>query len=140
MVKKKSHTILLIDRDSRRRNNTSSRLRVQDVETELATGGFHAIHLIENNQYDVVIVVEDMEDMSGEEIMGLIRTQFDGKKLPILYSAETKDEDTILNAIEIGASDFLPLSANFNELIKKIEKLTFVPESKPKKKPQPKAS
>ena len=143
MVGKKKNAILLVDNDPVRRNNTSSRLRVQNIETELATGGFHAVHLVENNKYDLVIIIEDMEDMSAFEVMGLIRTQFPGNKLPILYSSRSTAEQTILAGVEAGASDYLVLSDNFNELLKKIEKLTYVPEpvkKKDKKKPGAKKS
>ena len=121
MATKETFSILLVDQDAERRNQSSSRLRGSGYKVELGTGGFHTVHLAEKNEYHMVLLRDDMEDMSGLEIVNLIRTTFTKEKLPILVLSRLSNQDDIIETILNGANDLLVYTNNYNDLLKKIE-------------------
>lgn len=119
--------ILLIDGDSKRRNNFASRLRVQGYDVELATGGFHALHLVEKFNYFCLIILENMHDMPGSEILTLSRVIKEKEELPIIYISKTTDQNEVLSAFENGANDFIVYSPKcYSSIIEKLEKFEKV--------------
>jgi DNA-binding response OmpR family regulator len=127
--------VLIVDHNVQRKNNLSSRLRVQGYNTELAQSGFHAINLIENASFSerkivLVILTERMHDMSGVEIMGLLRVMAPKEKLPVLMVVNINDPSEVLNCFEHGASDVVVQGANFQRLLKKIQKLAPISDKK----------
>ena len=69
----------------------------------------------------MVLLRDDMEDMSGLEIVNLIRTTFTKEKLPILVLSRLSNQDDIIETILNGANDLLVYTNNYNDLLKKIE-------------------
>lgn len=65
--------ILIIDDHQQRKTELSSRLRMQGFSIDVATGGFHSIHLMEKNHYNLVLMIDDMNDLSTSETVGLIK-------------------------------------------------------------------
>ncbi len=70
----KRKAILLIDDHQQRKAELSSRLRMQGFTIDIATGGFHSIHLMEKNSYNLVMMIDDMNDLSTQETVSLIKT------------------------------------------------------------------
>ncbi|MCP4912235.1 MAG: response regulator [Oligoflexia bacterium] len=127
-LKDYKNTILIADDNITRRNNTSSRLRLQGYETELATGGFHVIHLLEQAKkndfrYRMLMIVQDMEDMAGKEILYLARDIEKKEAMPILFLSQTKDAEEVLNLMQAGANEYLAETDNFKSTLDKVKKL-----------------
>ena len=121
--------ILLVDSDGRNRNNLSSRLRMQNFSVEIATGGFHSLHILEQEEnpaeiYTVILLIEDSEDMSGHEIASHVNALFK-KRPPIIYVHKKKFSEQDKRRIEKAGVDeiFLLTEKNFNKLLKTIDKL-----------------
>lgn len=114
--------ILLIDNDLKNRNNLSSRLRMQGYQIEAATGGFHALHLLEKKNYELILIYRDMEDMPGLEIASMTRSIDGYSDSPIIYFTKQFNEEA-KNAMEMGASYCLSLKTDFKGLISIISKL-----------------
>ena len=116
--------ILVLDENSTRKTNFASRLRTQNFDTVLATGGFHALHLLEKESFAMIVIFDNMNDMSGEEILGLIRTKVPKDKLPVIYVSKNPDQAAILQLFEHGANDFVTYTPNFfGPCLEKIKKL-----------------
>lgn len=124
-LKNKSSIILLLDDDANRKSINSSRLRVSvGTEVELALNGFHAAHLLEKDQYNLVLLFENPSDMPADELISLIRINHSKEKLPIVYFSRKASEEEINNKIELGVNDYLGLNEKFNfgQLVKAVEK------------------
>ena len=124
----KENVILIVDKDLNRRNTFSSRLRHTGYQTELASSGFQAVHMVEkskdnNKFFTLVMLVSDADDMPGREILNLMRTIANKKELPILVMNKEKDPEAILEIMKEGANDFLVLTDNFQKILQKAEKL-----------------
>tara|TARA_R110000868_G_scaffold117600_6_gene312256 strand:- start:2336 stop:2722 length:387 start_codon:yes stop_codon:yes gene_type:complete len=101
MVPSKRQSILIIDDNQQRKMALSSRLRMQGYTIDIATGGFHSIHLIEKNHYNLVLIIDDMEDMAAHETIGLIRACKSSSATPVivLRSSGQELENDVLNII-----------------------------------------
>ena len=131
-MKKNKNLLLLVDENPTRRNNLSSRLRMLGYGIEICSSGFQAIHLLEetllnkesNKNYRLILVLDDSEDMSGREIMLLMRELVKDKaKLPILIGHPDDDPENILKIIKEGANDYIVDVKNDGKIITKIKKV-----------------
>lgn len=101
MVPPKRQSILIVDDNQQRKMALSSRLRMQGYTIDIATGGFHSIHLLEKNHYNLVLIIDDMEDMAAHETIGLIRACKGSSQTPVivLRSSGQELESDVLNII-----------------------------------------
>jgi PleD family two-component response regulator len=115
--------ILLVDGDTNRKNNFASRLRVQGFDVELSNGGFHSVHLCEKFEYSSVIIIGDSHDMSGLEILSLLRSYKKKEDLPIIFINKTTDQEDVLSAFDNGANDYIVYSPKcFSSIVEKLKK------------------
>lgn len=122
-IKKKDFNILIADENSNFRSTLTSTLRLQGFNVEFANGGFHLIHLIEKlNNYHIIIIHENMQDMSAMEIILLIRTMRSKTELPILFISQIGDEKTTFDMILSGANEYIVKSENFQSIINRVQK------------------
>lgn len=117
-------TILFIDGNDTRKKQTSSRLRMQNFVVEIAQGGFHSIHLVEKEKFDLIIIQGDeLEDMPSQEVVSLLRNIHTREELPVLAILTEADDDLATALAESGANEILINTGNFNIILKEIEKI-----------------
>lgn len=105
------------------RNVLSSKFRMENYDVELATGGFHLLHLLEKDKPVHMIVINcDMPDMSAFEIISMVREFKSKTELPIIYIAQTHPVNEIGELISKGTIEFLPHTATFNPVISMAQK------------------
>jgi len=73
---------------------------MQGFTIDVATGGFHSIHLVEKNHYHLVLIIDDMNDLSTQETVSLIKTTALKKQIhiPVMVmrsAGQELDEDEI---------------------------------------------
>lgn len=112
--------ILLID-NGKQRHNLSSRLRMTGHRVELVTSGFHGIHMLEEDHFDVVIIKNHPEDMPSFEVTGLIRTKWDENQMKVIFMQDRDFVDTKQMHHDMGVTEVVLSDINFGELLKKIE-------------------
>lgn len=126
MPKKKIYNILLVTSNQKERLDLSSRLRTLDFKVEAPTGGFHTLNLIESPtaNYHALLVIDDMHDMSLQEIVLNARTiKESSKELPIIVGTKSElsaDEVNFLK--EAGADSIYQMTSNFNLTLNEITK------------------
>ena len=125
MAKKdKEPEILIIDSDLKRRQALASRLRTNPTvsyKIEAGGGGFQALSLIENNTFDLIILIDDFSDMPASEVIGLSRDSVQ-LKTPILYMSEQENLAKFSELFGRGATACELLTSNFNDLLNLIKK------------------
>lgn len=100
--------IIIADENTTYRNQLASRLRLMGFYVEFATGGFHLLNMLEKETktYHLVIIHNNMLDMSAFEVTGLIRTFKNKLELPLLYLSRTVTPDELKEMIQFGINDF----------------------------------
>lgn len=87
-----------------------------------ATSGEEAIEKLEGgNSYDLVISDVMMPGLSGMELLRKVKeTQ---EKVKVLLLTGLKTEETVVDAFDLGADDFMTKPFNPKELILRVKKL-----------------
>ena len=115
--------IILFSDEVLYRNNLASVLRKERFTVELAKGGFHLLHLLESSSdWSMVIVHNDMKDMSGQESILLARNIWKKSELPILYLSEAAEPEHIMHFISIGATEYVIKNNNLQTVLDKARK------------------
>lgn len=92
------------------------------MEIRLKNKGAQAISLfnkkdlkktLEENKIDLVVLSIQLGEVSGEEILKEIRSQYSPMQLPVIMMAEKSKEDELVNYLKIGANDFFTTPINF---------------------------
>lgn len=98
------------------------RPKVKTISTiEAATGG-EAINITENNDIDLVFAYHSLPDMSGIELLGRIRNNPKTALLPFILVTEVPDRIEFVNAVELGASDYLLMPYSLQSLEERVNR------------------
>jgi PleD family two-component response regulator len=113
--------LLLVVEKKQFRDQAGQALK-KTFDLKFASGGFHAIHLIEEEKFGLIVIVGNSDEMPAIELITLLRTSYNQQDLPILF-LYPKGSSEMLDAIEAGANAYLPISQNLNPMIKKIQEM-----------------
>jgi len=97
-------------------------MREEIGEIDKTLDGREAMELLKQNQYDLIITDIHMPFHSGLEIITFVRTQLK-KATPIIVLSAEGLEETVLQAFEIGANDFLSKPFSPAELMVRVKRL-----------------
>ena len=115
----KGSRILLVDDEAAFTNNMSKLLIYRGYRVETADSGDRAIRILEEQDFDVIVLDLKMPGMDG------ITTLKEIKKLGLftetLILTGHGSIDTALDAIKLGAYDYLTKPCDIDELVAKIE-------------------
>ena len=113
---------LLAEDDELILRSVEHKLVKEGHEVVLTRNGREAIEKI--NELDLDLVVTDimMPFASGIEILSAIKSI--GKKIPVIVLSSMGQEEVVVDAFDLGASDFMVKPFSPNELILRIKRLT----------------
>ncbi len=86
-----------------------------------ASSGKKGLEILESEPVSAVLLDLKMPEMHGTEVLSRIRTQID-PHLPVSVVTDQKEVDTAVQAMQLGAYDFIPKSFNLDMLTAKIIK------------------
>ena len=124
MSAEKDLKILVVDEFSVTRTiviNNLSKLGYSN--TVVAEDGVSALTRLKSSLFDLVVTDCRISDMSGLDLLKLIRADSDLKHIPVLMITSEDLQGNIINAIKAGLNDYIfrPFEENtFKEKIKKI--------------------
>jgi DNA-binding response OmpR family regulator len=90
------------------------RLRWPDLRPMIASEGQVGLEVIEREEPDIVILCEDLHDMSVWASIKEIRRFSD---IPIIVALESEGEMDVVKALELGADEFIRLPCNLTEFM-----------------------
>ncbi|MDR0264213.1 MAG: response regulator [Sphingobacterium sp.] len=114
--------ILIAEDDELILRTVEHKLVKEGHDVVLTRNGREAIEKI--NELDLDLVVTDimMPFASGIEILSAIKSI--GKKIPVIVLSSMGQEEVVVDAFDLGASDFMVKPFSPNELILRIKRLT----------------
>ncbi len=86
-----------------------------------ASSGKKGLEILESEPVSAVLLDLKMPEMHGTEVLAKIRTQID-PHLPVIVVTDQKDVDMAVQAMQLGAYDFIPKSFDLDMLTAKIIK------------------
>lgn len=97
------------------------KLEKEGYELFIASNGKEALDLIESKNPDMILTDIMMPFISGLEVISHVRNKLD-KKTPIMVFSSAGQEEMVLSAFNLGATDFMSKPISPNELIIRIKR------------------
>lgn len=98
------------------------RLQKEGYTILTATNGKEAIDLIENQEPHIILTDIMMPFISGLELISYVRNKLK-RSTPIIVFSAAGQEEIVLKAFDLGATDFMSKPLSPNELIIRVKKL-----------------
>lgn len=97
-------------------------IRNHVLDFDFAFSGEQALEYLKDKHSEVVLILSDinMPGMSGIELLGKIRHDYDNPPPLVMMITAYGDEETHKNALQLGANDFLTKPLDFNLLKEKL--------------------
>ena len=105
--------LLVVDDNEMNRDTLSRRLIRAGHTVDLADGGQKALEMIPAGQYDAVLLDVMMPDVDGFEVLRQVRESLSAEQLPIIMATAKTDSDTIVEALNLGANDYVTKPLDF---------------------------
>ena len=97
-----------------------ARLKKDGYEVTSTTDGRQALKAIETSTPDLIITDILMPYTSGLELIGIVKST-PSSKIPILVLSGLGEEETVMEAFQLGADDFLTKPVDFPSLKEKLK-------------------
>lgn len=117
---KASSRILVVDDNSDNREVLVRRLGKQGFQMSEADGGRSALMAVETDTPDLVLLDHMMPDMSGLEVLKILRTQRSLMELPVIMVTALISEETVVAALAAGANDYITKPISFPILLARV--------------------
>jgi two-component system response regulator VicR len=116
--------VLVCEDDFMMLRTIEHRIKMDGHEVITVTDGAKAIEVLKVQGASINLIITDllMPYMSGLELINSIRAQYQ-LKTPIIVLSKVGNEDTVLQAFELGADDYLTKPFSPNELSIRVKKL-----------------
>ena len=124
MSAEKDLKILVVDEFSVTRTiviNNLSKLGYSN--TVVAEDGVSALTSLKSSLFDLVVTDCSISDMSGLDLLKLIRADSDLKHIPVLMITSEDLQGNIINAIKAGLNDYIVRPFDENIFKQKLEKI-----------------
>lgn len=112
--------ILLVQHDAKDRHDLSSILRRNSFLPVAVENGTHALNLLEAEQFSALLIVDEVEDLSAEELI-LLATEI-GPTLKVFYLHKEYNEADRKRFLDLGVVEYLENSTNRNLVINSLKK------------------
>jgi two-component system response regulator VicR len=114
--------ILIVEDDPVMLSVIQHQLKKDNYTVSANTDARDALLTLETFSPDLIITDILMPFTSGLELIGIVRTS--GSKIPILVVSAIDQEATVLEALSLGANDFITKPFNGKELSIMVKRLT----------------
>ncbi|QJB56056.1 response regulator [Pseudodesulfovibrio sp. zrk46] len=112
--------VLLIDDETEFLESLSERMRLRGMNVNTAETADRAVSAIDESDYDAIVLDLQMPDMNGIEMLKIIRKSRPDMQVILLTGQATLEAG--IEAMKLGAMDFMEKPANIDTLTEKIKK------------------
>jgi len=112
--------ILVIDDDESIRNLCGEILAGEEYDVVLSPGGKEGLEMFGRGDLNLVLVDIHMSELDGFEVVRRIREK--DRDIPVIAMTGFGTVDNAVNALKLGASDFIPKPFDLESFLQKIRK------------------
>ncbi len=112
--------VLVVDDDSMNLKRTKMILEKQ-YDVILASSGEDALNLLRFEKVDLILLDIAMPGMDGIETFERLKDSYE-EEIPLIFLTASGDEDDVLNAIRLGAVNYLKKPFYPQDLLQRIAK------------------
>ena len=111
--------VLLVDDEEKFLEMMAERMRARGMQVTTATSAAEAVRTAEKESFDAIVLDLKMPDMDGIEVLKLLKQKRPDSQIILLTGHATVEKG--IEAMKLGAMDFLEKPADLNELSNKIK-------------------
>lgn len=116
--------VLVVDDSIAIVNSLQAILGISGYRVDTAYSGSDALRKIHQNEYDLVICDIEMPGLTGLDFLSKVREEFD-RNLDVILMTGYLEHDYFIEAIRLGASDFIRKPIDTKQMINSIRELIF---------------
>ncbi len=109
----RERSVLVVDDEEYNRDLLSRRLRRAGFHVEVADGGLSALARLRQCQIELILLDSMMPDMSGIELLKLLRGTYSQSELPVIMATAMTDSEHVVEALHLGANDYVTKPIDF---------------------------
>ncbi len=114
-------TVLIVEDDPVNLTVMINQLAISNYKIVTATGGREALDIVNGDQPpDLVLLDLMMPDMTGFEVMKEVRGRYSIRELPIIIISAKNRVIDFIEAIKMGANDYISKPVNSHELMTRL--------------------
>ena len=114
-------SLLLVDDDQTNRDLLSRRLKKAGYATELAASGYEALDVLNRHEVELILLDSMMPGLSGIELLQQLRGRYSPARLPIIMVTALGESDRIVEALNLGANDYITKPIDFPVALARIK-------------------
>ncbi len=118
--RRRSARILVIDDEAHVRSMMGSTLERRGYDVQLASSGYEALQILDQNAFDLVLADILMQDINGIAVLDHIHAQ--QPQLPVVMVSAVHDISVVIDAMRRGAYDYLLKPFENEHLVKTVER------------------
>lgn len=100
-------TILLVDDEQQAIDVFQAALSAEGYEVDIAQNGRKALDLAKTKKFDVIILDEMMPDMSGNNIIKVLKEDQMTASIPIIVLTNYSEDQLVKEAMNAGANEYI---------------------------------
>ncbi len=119
--------LLLVDDDEINHAVMRMFLKNNHIQFDIAVDGRKALRMMEEKQYDLLLLDISLPDMDGTDVLAMLReqeTKSERKHLPVIVVTAHTMEGDRERFLAAGADEYIAKSINLNQLLGLIRKIT----------------
>lgn len=113
--------ILLVDDDQDIADFLQSNLNLRGFTVEHLLSGTKCLDYVKTHEVDLILLDCNMPDMSGLEVLSLLRASYPTSKLPVIMVTSLTDTQNIVEALEKGCNDYITKPVNIETVVARIK-------------------
>ena len=90
-------------------------------EAEVGHDGQHALSLIGERSFDVVLLDVMMPGLDGFEVLKILREHHPATDLPVIMATAKDDSEDVIHALGLGANDYVTKPLDFPVVVARIQ-------------------
>ena len=125
-------TVLIVDDEEVNRQVITNQLQLEGYQVLVAHCGQEALNLLNKTTPNLILLDLMMPKMNGFEVCSIIRKQYNRFQLPILMLTASHQVNDVVEAINLGANDYLYKPYQDIELLARVHNLISASEAQKK--------
>ena len=99
--------ILIIDDDREYISQLAEVLEEEGYQVGFTTSGLSAFNMLDSINYDLIILDINMPRMNGMEVLSELKSTKTTRLTPVLMSTGDSSADSVKQAVQLGADDYI---------------------------------
>lgn len=113
--------VLLVDDDQDMADFLIEGLATFGINVHHLLSGFECLRYVKNNPVDLILLDCNMPQLSGLEVLEILRKNYSTSELPIIMVTALTDSENVVNALGKGCNDYITKPVNMKTAVARIK-------------------